>query len=181
MSQAGEEGRGWSSGSGGAATHAYDRARQPELFEGVPARRAIAFLIDLVILSVPIVLAWLAIFVFGIVTLGLGFLVFGLFSPAMLIWVLGYYWLTVGSYRSGTIGMGMMDLEMRNWTGERAYGLLGVIHVLAFWVSTSLLTPLVLLFAFFNERRRQLHDLATGIVVINNPARAAAIRSARGP
>jgi uncharacterized RDD family membrane protein YckC len=177
MSQPQETGQGW---SGGSAVHAYDPARQPELFDGVAGRRAMAFLIDLTILTVPIVAAWLLIFVFGIVTLGLGFLAYGLFAPAAVLWVLAYYWLTVGSDRSGTIGMAMMDLEMRTWTGERAYGLLGMIHVLAFWISTSVLTPLVLLFAFFNDRRRQLHDFATGVVVINNPGRAAAIRSARG-
>jgi uncharacterized RDD family membrane protein YckC len=178
MSQTQGSGQGWSSGQ---AVHAYDPSRQPELFDGVLGRRALAFVIDLTILIVPIVLTWLVIFVFGIVTLGVGFLFFALFSPAMLLWILAYYWLTVGSDRSGTIGMAMMDLEMRTWTGEKAYGLLGLIHVLAFWVSISLLTPLVLLFAFFNDRRRQLHDLATGVVLINSPARVAAIRTARGP
>jgi uncharacterized RDD family membrane protein YckC len=178
MSQMQDNGQGW---SGGAAAHAYDPARQPDLFEGVLGRRAIAFLIDLMILAVPVVLAWLVILVFGIVTLGLGFLAYGLFAPAVLVWVLAYYWLTVGSSRSGTIGMAMMDLELRTWTGERAYGLLGMVHVLAFWISTSVLTPLVLLFALFNDRRRQLHDLATGVVVLNTAARAEAIRTTRGP
>ncbi len=52
--------------------HAYDPATQPELFEGVLARRVVAFVIDFVIIAVPVVLAAMFIFVFTIVTLGLG-------------------------------------------------------------------------------------------------------------
>ena len=40
--------------------HAYDPAANPELFDGVPARRLVAFLIDLFILAIP--LFFLAIF-----------------------------------------------------------------------------------------------------------------------
>src|SRR5687768_7510982 len=35
--------------------HAYDPVTQPELFEGVLARRVVAFLIDFLIISVPVV------------------------------------------------------------------------------------------------------------------------------
>ena len=50
--------------------HAYDPAANPELFEGVLARRVVAFLIDLIILAIPIVLLAMFIFAVGIVTLG---------------------------------------------------------------------------------------------------------------
>jgi len=53
--------------------HAYDPTTQPELFEGVLARRVVAFIIDFVILAIPVLLAAMFIFAFGIVTLGLGF------------------------------------------------------------------------------------------------------------
>ena len=54
--------------------HAYDPVANPELFEGVLARRLVAFLIDFLILSIPVVFVSMFIFVFGIVTFGLGFL-----------------------------------------------------------------------------------------------------------
>ena len=57
--------------------HAYDPVTQPELFDGVPARRVLAFIIDLVILAIPLILMWLF-FAIGIVTLGLGFGLFAL-------------------------------------------------------------------------------------------------------
>jgi len=34
--------------------HAYDPVTQPELFEGVLARRIVAFVIDVVIIAVPV-------------------------------------------------------------------------------------------------------------------------------
>src|SRR5215831_5036922 len=37
--------------------HAYDPATSPELFEGVLARRCIAFLVDLVIIAIPVLFA----------------------------------------------------------------------------------------------------------------------------
>ena len=85
--------------------HAYDPATNPELFEGVVARRVVAFLIDFLILSIPVVFVSMFIFVVGIVTFGLGFLFYGLLWPAMVIWALAYYGLTLGSPASATIGM----------------------------------------------------------------------------
>ena len=37
--------------------HAYDPLTNPELFDGVLARRVIAFVIDAVVISIPIILA----------------------------------------------------------------------------------------------------------------------------
>ena len=52
--------------------HAYDPMLNPELFEGVLARRVLAFFIDFLVISIPVVLAAMFIFAFGIVTLGFG-------------------------------------------------------------------------------------------------------------
>ena len=55
-----------------AKPHAYDPAANPELFEGVLTRRLVAFAIDVLIIVMPLVLASLFIFVFGLITFGLG-------------------------------------------------------------------------------------------------------------
>ena len=160
--------------------HAYDPAANPELFEGVLARRVVAFLIDshhpghAGACSLA-----MFIFVVGIVTFGLGFLFYALLWPAMVIWALVYYGMTLGSPASATIGMRAMDIEMRTWYGSPAYFVLGAVHAIVFWVTVSVLTPFVLLVCLFNERRRCLHDMLVGTVVINNAARAAALRAAR--
>lgn len=158
--------------------HAYDPTRNPELFEGVLARRVIAFAIDFVLIAIPVVAAAMLIFAFGIVTLGLGFALYWLLPPATVIWALFYFGMTLGGPHSATIGMRVMELEMRTWYGAPAYFVLGAVHAVVFWVTVSMLTPLVLLVCFFNERRRLLHDILLGTVIINNPQRANALRAA---
>jgi uncharacterized RDD family membrane protein YckC len=157
--------------------HAYDPATQPELFEGVLARRVVAFVIDFIVISIPVVLAAMFIFAFGIVTLGLGFALYWLLPTATVIWAIVYFGVTLGGPASATIGMRTMDLEMRTWYGAPAYFVLGAVHAIAFWLSVSFFTPFVLLVAFFNERGRLLHDILLGTVVINNAARASMLRT----
>ena len=159
--------------------HAYDPAVSPELFEGVLARRLIAFVIDLITLATPVLFLSMFIFVIGIVTFGLGFVFYALLTPAMVLWALVYYGTTLGGPRSATIGMRAMDIEMRTWYGSPAYFVLGAVHAIVFWITVSVATPLVLVVALLNERRRCLHDILVGTVVINNEARANALRSSQ--
>ena len=79
--------------------------------------------------------------VFGIVTLGLGWMLFWLVSPASIIWALVYYGASLGGPHSATIGMRMMDLELRTWYGAPGYFVLGAMHAVVFWVSVSFLSP----------------------------------------
>ena len=157
--------------------HAYDPAAQPELFEGVLPRRVVAFAIDFVIIAAPIVLAAMVIFAFGVVTLGLGWALYWLLPPASVLWAIAYFGITLASPESATIGMRVMDLEMRTWYGAPAYFVLGAVHAILFWFSISALSPLILLVCFFNQRRRLLHDILLGTVVINNARRATMVRA----
>jgi uncharacterized RDD family membrane protein YckC len=157
--------------------HAYDPAANPELFEGVLSRRLLAFFIDVLIITVPVMAAAIFIFLFGIVTLGLGWMLFWLLSPASVVWALIYYGLTMASPASATIGMRAMGIEIRTWYGAPAYFLLGAVHAVVYWVSVSVLTPFILLVGLFNARRRLLHDMLVGMVLINNPARVVALRA----
>jgi len=157
--------------------HAYDPATQPELFEGVLARRVVAFIVDFVIISIPVVLAAMFIFAFGIVTLGLGFALYWLLPTATVICAIVYFGATLGGPASATFGMRVMDLEMRTWYGAPAYFVLGAVHAIAFWFTVSFFTPFVLLVAFFSERSRLLHDIMLGTVIINNAARASVLRA----
>ena len=159
--------------------HAYDPAAQPELFDGVLPRRVVAFAIDFLIIAVPVVLAAMVIFAFGVVTLGLGWALYWLLPPGSVIWAICYFGITLAQPQSATIGMRVMDLEMRTWYGAPAYFVLGAVHAIIFWLSVSALSPFILLVCFFNERRRLLHDIVLGTVVINNERRAASLRAAR--
>ena len=134
--------------------HAYDPAVSPELFEGVLARRLLAFVFDLVILAMPVLFLSMFIFVVGVVTFGLGFVFYALLTPAMVLWALIYYGTTLGSRHSATIGMRAMDIEMRTWYGSPAYFVLGAVHAIVFWITVSVFTPLILIVCLINERRR---------------------------
>src|SRR6202035_1033097 len=137
----------------------------------VLTRRVFAFLIDLVVISVPIILGYLFIAVFGLITLGLGWALFWLASPASVIWAVIYYGASLGGPHSATLGMRVLDLELRTWYGAPGYFVLGATHAVLFSISVSFLTPLVLLIGLFNGRRRLLHDIVLGTVVINSSIR----------
>src|SRR5205814_9905470 len=72
------------------ALHSFPTRRSSDL------RRCIAFLIDLTIIAVPVVFAAIFIFIIGLVTLGLGWILYWLLSPASVIWALVYYGMTLG-------------------------------------------------------------------------------------
>ena len=172
-------GGGWGRGGPDIQPHAFDPYLEPELFRGVLTRRVFAFIIDVILLSVPVILAILFIAVFGLVTLGLGWALFWLVSPASVIWALVYYGATLGGPHSATIGMRVMDLELRTWYGAPGYFVLGAMHAVLFWISISVLSPLVLLVGLFNGRRRLLQDFVLGTVIINNSVRAPVGQPAR--
>src|SRR4029077_87965 len=115
---------------------------------------------------IPVMFASMFIFVIGIVTFGLGFLFYGLLWPGMVLWAIAYYGITLGSAASATVGMRVMDIEMRTWYGAPCYFVLGAVHAVVFWITISMLTPFILLISLFNERRRCLHDMLVGTVVI---------------
>ncbi|MBY0382290.1 MAG: RDD family protein [Xanthobacteraceae bacterium] len=152
-----------------AASRSYDAAGGTvAAYDGVLTKRFIAFLIDLVVLSVPVVLVTLFIAVFGIVTLGLGWALFWLVSPFSVIWALVYYGASLGGRHAATVGMRILGIHMETLSGNRPYFLLGVAHAIAYWVSVSFLTPLVVIVGLFNRRKQLLHDLVLGTVVVNS-------------
>jgi uncharacterized RDD family membrane protein YckC len=171
MSYGGSGNGGWNSGTPDYE-HAFDPYAEPDLFRSVLTRRVIAFIIDLIVLTVPVALAYVFIAVFGLITLGLGWVLFWLVWPATVIWAVIYYGTTLGGQHSATIGMRLMDLELRTWYGAPGYFVLGAAHAILFWTSISFLSPLILLIGLFNARRRLAHDIVLGTVVINNSIRS---------
>ncbi len=145
--------------------HAYDPVAQPQLFAGVIGKRVLAFLVDVIIISVLTAMAYVVVAVLGIVTLGLAWLLFGLVFPAV---GLGYNALTIGGSNSATIGQRLMGLEVRMWFGGKVTPLIAAFHALLFWFSLVIFCP-IMLWAFFDPRKRCLHDILAGVVVINRP------------
>jgi uncharacterized RDD family membrane protein YckC len=170
---------GWRGDGAPDYRHAFDPYAEPDLFRNVLMRRIIAFVIDVIVLAVPVALTILFIAVFGLLTLGLGWALFWLVSPASIVWAIVYYGSTMGGPHSATIGMRVMDLELRTWYGAPGYFVLGAAHAVLFWISISVLSPLILLIGLFNARRRLAHDFVLGTVVINSSIRSPVGQPAR--
>jgi uncharacterized RDD family membrane protein YckC len=75
--------------------------------------------------------------------------------------------------------MRVMDLQLRTFSGEPGYFLLGAAHAVFYWISVSVLTPFIVLIGLFNRRRQLLHDLVLGTVIINTSARVQELEPAR--
>lgn len=144
---------------------AFDPVQHPELFAGVRSRRMFAFLIDVVVIALLTFAAGILVFFIGIFTLGLGWLLYAILPASV---ALLYAAFTLGGPAASTLGMRAMGLEMRLWYGALPYPLLAAVHLLLFWCSVSLLTPLVLLVSLFSDRKRLLHDIILGTVVVNS-------------
>jgi uncharacterized RDD family membrane protein YckC len=140
--------------------HAYDPVKQPQFFDGVIGKRSLAFVVDVIIVGVVT-------FVLGIVTLGLVWLLF----PAIFLVFLAYNAVTIGGKNSATVGQRLMDLEARMWSGEKVSPLIAAFHALLFWFAagTLVLWFVVVFWAFFDARKRCLHDILAGMVIINRP------------
>lgn len=144
--------------------HLFDPALEPDLFEQVLSRRAMAYLFDLVGVSVLWLLAAVVVFFLGIATFGLAWLIYPALWP--LLGVL-YTVATLGGPDSATPGMRAMGLSMRLTDGRRPDALTALIHVVVFYALTVTLTPLVHLVGLFTERRQLLQDFIVGVVVMD--------------
>ncbi|OKL43665.1 RDD family protein [Pseudovibrio exalbescens] len=135
------------------------------LFSGVRTRRIFGFCIDVLAILILTALSSLLVFILGIFTLGLGWLLLPILWQCV---ALAYTAFTLGGPNAATPGMRAMGLEMRLTNGTMPYPLLAAIHALLFWFSMTFLTPLVLLVSLFSDRKRLLHDIILGTVVINS-------------
>ena len=111
-------------------------------------------------------LAWVLLWSLAIASLGL-------LSPLLLILAfipVLYHTLSIGGPHSATPGMRLTGVEVRSWTGERPSYLQAFVQTVLFYVTVYPTWSLVLLIALFNERRRTLHDMLAGTLVVRPSA-----------
>ncbi len=140
-----------------------DPISNPELFEGLLVRRAVAYMIDTMIIGgIALVLALVGL-VAGFFTLGLGWLALPF---VIAVAVLGYYAGTLGSTSRATVGMKAMDIVLTPARGAPLDGWAILIHPIVFWVTIWISWPFTILFALFTPRQQLLHDLVTGTLMV---------------
>jgi len=139
---------------------------RPDLFEGVLWRRVSAYLVDACCIGAIMVVLWVFFLLLTILSLGL-------LGPPL--WFLSglvplaYHTLLVGGSHSATWGMRLFGLQMFAWDGLRPMLLQAFVHTVLFYTSVGATGGLILLFPLFNRRRRTLHDVLAGMLLLRRP------------
>ena len=140
-----------------------DPARNPELFDGVLLRRAMAYVVDCAIIVLIALGVMIVGLIAGIVTLGVGWLALPVVVPVA---ILAYYAATLGSPMRATVGMRALDIVLTPARGRPLDGWMILVHPLLFWLTVWISWPFSILFALFTPRRQMLHDLIVGTLML---------------
>ena len=148
-------------GYAGASGPAVD----PRWTEGTIGRRFFAYLIDLVMIAIFTVVLWFVIGLVGIVTLGLGWVLYAILPLSAVI----YSAITVGGPAQSTIGMRIFGLRVVDAaTGGRVGMLVAAVHALLFYLAagTFVLLCVDVLVGMARADRRMGHDILSGVVLV---------------
>lgn len=137
-----------------------DPDRQAIFYDGIPAKRLFAWVVD-------VGLIFVAMIVLGLVTLSLAWFLWPLFWLATSFL---YRSISIGA-RSATLGMRLMNIELRNARGERLSGSEAMFHTGAYLICASFFLPQVLSIGMIalGERHQSLPDAVLGTAAINRP------------
>ncbi len=140
--------------------------RDEEFISGVMSRRCLAWLIDVVLIGLILLALWVMLFLFGLLTLGLGFAAMTVLPAVPFL----YHFLSLLGSSSATPGQAVMGLTVRRDVDLGSpTGLQALIFTFLFYL-TMATSGLLLLIALFTTRHRTLHDLASGLVVVRRRA-----------
>jgi uncharacterized RDD family membrane protein YckC len=144
----------------------YQTVRDEAFIEGVMLRRCLAWLIDLVLIGFLVAILWAILFVFGLLTLGLGFGAMALLPAVPFL----YHFLSLLRVASATPGQSLLGLTVRRDVDlGPPTGIQALIFTVVFYL-TMATSGLLLLVALFTVRHRTLHDLASDLVVVRRRA-----------
>jgi uncharacterized RDD family membrane protein YckC len=130
--------------------------------DGVLGRRLIAWLIDVLLVSLLAVALHLLLAVLGLVTFGLGWTLFAL----MPLLPFGYSFFSLASRHAATPGQRLMHLVVREHsTGRRPTPLEAFVSTALFFISLGF--PPLFLIAMVAPRHRTLHDLCSGLLMVH--------------
>jgi uncharacterized RDD family membrane protein YckC len=148
------------------APDAYNLSWEDAMVAGVLWRRCFAWLTDLILLALIVATIWLSFLLLGLLTFGLGW--WGL--SAMPLMPFAYHCLFMTSELSATPGQAMFGLIVRRDDDlGRPTIAQAVISTLIFYLTLAT-SGLLLLVALFTRRKRTLHDLIAGLVVVRRSA-----------
>ena len=130
---------------------------------GTIARRVLAFVIDYLILGVALLVAYFVVAVVGLLTFGVGWLLFLVLTPAI---IGAYIAFSLGGPDQATPGMKLLNVHLKRDDGKPVDPLFAIVYAVLFWALVTVLTPFSLLIVLFTERKRTLHDILLGATVV---------------
>lgn len=143
----------------------YGAHDDPALYDGVRTRRVMAFLIDYALVIALCIPAAVVVFFLGILTLGLGFFLYGVLFLLVAVPYVGF---TLGGPAQATPGMRAMGIRLERLDGGRIDFFLALVHSVLFWALNAVLTPLILLATLVLDRKQALHDRLLGTVIVRS-------------
>ncbi len=149
------------------ATNAPFPSASAQRTDGVLGRRFFAYLFDILVIFGLIAVLATAIFVFGIVTLTLGWWLYGLLFPPVVAII--YNALTIGGPAQSTVGMRMMGLRVVDaGSGGPVDKITAAVHALLFYLAagTFVLLAIDVFIGMMRPDRRLGHDLLTGVMLV---------------
>jgi uncharacterized RDD family membrane protein YckC len=136
------------------------------LLAGVLSRRCLGWLTDLLLVAVAVGTLWSSLLLLGLLTFGLGWWLLGLVPLVPF----AYHCLFLTGSMSATPGQALFGLVVRRDDDLGPPSLAqAVISTLIFYLTLAT-SGLLLLVALFTQRKRTLHDLASGLVVVRRRA-----------
>lgn len=157
----GYESPGYGSDAGAALGSRYPAER----LESVRTRRILAFLLDYAIVLFLVFLSAIVVFFLGIVTLGLGWLLYPVLG---LLVALFYVAVTMGGPRQATLGMEFFSLRIEREDGAPVDPITAIVHTCIFWAAHVAFTPLMLAVSLFSARKRLIQDILLGTVIVRS-------------
>ncbi|MEM9582080.1 MAG: RDD family protein [Pseudomonadota bacterium] len=143
-------------------THLPDPITQAEFYAGVPIKRLLAWVVDIIVIAIitavaatlPFFIGW---FFFPLIFMVLSFI---------------YRVVTIGAH-SATWGMRLFNIELRNRQGQHLDGAEALLHTAGYMVASAFFIPqlISLILMGISERGQGLHDLICGTTAINKPQR----------
>lgn len=137
--------------------------------EGVLTRRLVAYLIDIVVILGFTLLVLMAILILGLVTFGLGWLLFLIAAPGSAIL---YSALTMAGPGQGTLGMRFCGLRVvDSASGGPIDALRAAVHALLFYVAitTFVVWAFDVAIGLFRADRRMGRDLVVNLTIVRAP------------
>lgn len=144
------------SSSGADAGSLHDPLLHPELYEGVALRRMFAFIVDMILVTVVVIAAFIPL---GVITALIAI-------PATVIVGVIYDVLTISGPAGATPGMRLMGVRVITWSGGRPDNIQTLLMSALFWTIHGITGWLAAIVVFLNPRWRAAHDFLSSTVVV---------------